>query len=236
MPIYVSEMAPYKYRGALNIMFQLTITIGILVANLLNYFFEKIEGGWGWRLSLGLAVVPALIIIIGSSFLTDTPNSLIERNKEDKAKELLRKIRGVEEIEDEFDDLKAASEQAKKVEHPWRNILQRKYRPQLTMAIAIPFFQQLTGMNVFVFYAPVLFKTMGFGNSASLMSAVITGIVNCLATVVSIVGVDKWGRRTLFLQGGIQMFISQVHIYICPNPNFHLSCHDYHCKVVKTEF
>ncbi|KAI3522541.1 hypothetical protein L1887_00407 [Cichorium endivia] len=87
VPLYLSEMAPYKYRGALNMMFQLSITIGILIANAANYGFAQIKGGWGWRLSLGGAVVPALIFIIGSLFLPDTPNSLIERGKIKEAKE-----------------------------------------------------------------------------------------------------------------------------------------------------
>lgn len=210
VPIYVSEMAPYKYRGALNMMFQLAITIGILVANLLNYFFAQIKGGWGWRLSLGGAVVPALIIIVGSFCLPDTPNSLIERGHHDEAKDQLVKIRGIPEVDEEFDDLVAASVSSKQVKNPWSAIFERKYRPQLTMAIAIPFFQQLTGMNVITFYAPVLFKTLGFGTNASLISAVITGTVNTLATLVSIFTVDKWGRRSLFLEGGIQMFLCQV--------------------------
>ncbi|KAL9666884.1 hypothetical protein QQ045_001228 [Rhodiola kirilowii] len=214
VPLYLSEMAPYKYRGALNIGFQLSITIGILVANVLNYFFDKIKGGWGWRLSLGGAVVPALIITIGSIVLPDTPNSLIERGKHEYAKKQLKRIRGVKDVEDEFQDLVAASEESKKVEHPWRNLLQRKYRPQLAMAILIPFFQQFTGINVIMFYAPVLFKTIGFGGSASLMSAVITGAVNVGATLVSIYGVDKWGRRALFLEGGAQMLISQIAVTI----------------------
>lgn len=205
-------MAPYKYRGALNIGFQLSITIGILVANVLNYFFAKIKGGWGWRLSLGGAIVPALIITIGSLVLPETPNSMIERGQHEKARTSLKRIRGVEDIDDEFNDLVAASEESRKIEHPWRNLLRKKYRPQLTMAILIPFFQQLTGINVIMFYAPVLFKTIGFGNDASLMSAVITGVVNVGATVVSIYGVDKWGRRFLFLEGGIQMLICQVSI------------------------
>ncbi|KAK6917456.1 Major facilitator, sugar transporter-like [Dillenia turbinata] len=212
VPLYLSEMAPYKYRGALNIGFQLSITIGILVANVLNYFFSKIKGGWGWRLSLGGAVVPALIITVGSLFLTDTPNSMIERGQLEGAKKKLIKIRGVENVDEEYDDLVAASEASKKVEHPWRNLLQAKYRPHLTMAILIPFFQQLTGINVIMFYAPVLFKTIGFGSDASLMSAVITGLVNVLATLVSIYGVDKWGRRFLFLEGGLQMLICQIAV------------------------
>ncbi|KAL6979981.1 Transcription factor stp1 [Sarracenia purpurea var. burkii] len=214
VPLYLSETAPHRYRGALNIGFQLSTTIGILVASVLNYFFANIKGGWGWRLSLGGAGIPALIIIFGSLFLPDTPNSLIERGRHDEAKERLRELRGVADVDEEFEDLVVASEASKKVEHPWRNLLRRKYFPQLTLAILIPFFQQMTGMNVFMFYAPVLFKTIGFGNDASLMSAVITGLVNGVATLVSIATVDRVGRRKLFLQGGIQMFLCQVAITI----------------------
>lgn len=205
-------MAPYKYRGALNIGFQLSITIGILVANILNYFFAKIKGGWGWRLSLGGALVPALIITVGSLVLPDTPNSMIERGQHDEARAKLQRVRGVDDVDEEFNDLVAASEASRQVEHPWRKLLERKYRPHLSMAILIPFFQQLTGINVIMFYAPVLFNTIGFGDDASLMSAVITGIVNVGATLVSIYGVDKWGRRFLFLEGGVQMLICQVNI------------------------
>ncbi|KAG9154447.1 hypothetical protein Leryth_026727 [Lithospermum erythrorhizon] len=214
VPLYLSEMAPYKYRGALNVVFQLSITLGILVANVLNYFFAMIRGGWGWRLSLGGAVVPGVIMTIGSLILPETPNSMIERGRHDEAKAKLKQIRGVPSVDDEFNDLVAASEASKQVIHPWKNILQRKYRPQLTMAVLIPFFQQLSGINVIMFYAPVLFKTIGFESDASLISAVITGGVNVVATCVSIYGVDKWGRRFLFLEGGSQMLISQVTFFI----------------------
>ncbi|CAI9780998.1 unnamed protein product [Fraxinus pennsylvanica] len=211
VPLYLSEMSPYNYRGTFNGCFQLMITIGILVANLLNYLFAKIEGGWGWRLSLGLAGVPAIIIIISSFFLSDTPNSLVDRGKEEEAKALLKRIRGVENVDVEFTDILAAKNEARLVQNPWQNILKRRcYRPQLVMSILIPFFQQLTGINVVMFYAPVLFKTIGFGSDASLMSAVITGIVNVLATLVSVAFADKWGRRTLFLEGGVQMLIFQL--------------------------
>ena len=155
-------------------------------------------------------MVPALIITIGSLVLPDTPNSMIERGQHEEAKKKLQRVRGVEDVEEEFQDLVAASQASKTVEHPWTNLLQRKYRPHLTMAILIPFFQQLTGINVIMFYAPVLFNTIGFKTNASLMSAVITGSVNVAATIVSIYGVDKWGRRFLFLEGGIQMLICQV--------------------------
>uniref|UniRef100_A0A7N2ME80 Uncharacterized protein n=1 Tax=Quercus lobata TaxID=97700 RepID=A0A7N2ME80_QUELO len=142
-------MALYKLRGSLNIIFQLCITIGILIANVVNYLTPKIKRGYGWR-----------------------------------------------EIEAEFEDLVAASEASKAVKHPWRNIQTRKYRPQLIMSMAIPFFQQFTGINVIMFYAPQLFKTIGFGDNASLLSALITGGINCFATLVSIYGqvidLPKW--------------------------------------------
>lgn len=203
-------MAPARLRGMLNISFQLMCTIGILVANLINYGTAKIGGGWGWRIGLGLAAVPAAIITLGALVLPDTPNSLIERGHDEKAKAQLRRIRGTDNIHAEFEDLVAASEEAKSVKHPWKNIRKSKNRPQLIFSILIPFFQQITGMNIIMFYAPVLFKTIGFGDDASLMSAVITGIVNLVATFVSIAVVDKFGRRILFLEGGIQMIFAQV--------------------------
>ncbi|KAI9126279.1 hypothetical protein K1719_002700 [Acacia pycnantha] len=208
VPVYLSEMAPTKIRGALNMGFQMMITIGILIANLINYRTAKLENGW--RISLGVGAVPALLLCVGSLFLSDTPNSMIERGKRDEAKAMLQKIRGTQNIDEELQDIIKASEAARLVEHPWKNILQPRYRPQLTFCSFIPFFQQLTGINVIMFYAPVLFKTIGFGNDAALMSAVITGLVNVLATLVSIFSVDKFGRRILFLEGGVQMFICQI--------------------------
>uniref|UniRef100_A0A0E0JK89 Major facilitator superfamily (MFS) profile domain-containing protein n=1 Tax=Oryza punctata TaxID=4537 RepID=A0A0E0JK89_ORYPU len=209
VPLYLSEMAPARMRGMLNISFQLMITVGILFANLINYFTDKINGGWGWRVSLGLAAVPAVIMTVGSILLPDTPNSLLSRGKENEARTMLRRIRGTEDIGPEYEDLVAASEATKAIENPWRTLLERRYRPQLVMSVLIPTLQQLTGINVVMFYAPVLFKTIGFGGTASLMSAVITGLVNMFATFVSIATVDRLGRRKLFIQGGIQMIIAQ---------------------------
>ncbi|KAH9299758.1 hypothetical protein KI387_031440, partial [Taxus chinensis] len=207
-PIYLSEMAPPKLRGALNIGFQLFIAIGVVTANLINYGTAKIDK-WGWRLSLGLAAVPAVIMVAGSLTLPETPNSLIERGQRERAKAMLQRIRGTPNVQEELDDLIQASEYSMTVRHPFRNILTKKYRPQFVMAVLIPFFQQMTGINVIAFYAPVLFRTIGFGSDAALMSAVILGVVNLVSIIVSIFIVDKYGRRFLFLQGGVQMVIFQ---------------------------
>ncbi|XP_047979604.1 sugar transport protein 13-like [Salvia hispanica] len=214
VPLFLSEIAPTRIRGGLNILFQLNVTIGILFANLVNYGTAKIKGGWGWRVSLGLAGVPAALLTVGALMVVDTPNSLIERGRLDEGKAVLKRIRGTDNVEPEFLELCEASRVAKLVKHPFRNLLMRRNRPQLVIAVALQVFQQFTGINAIMFYAPVLFDTVGFGNDAALYSAVITGAVNVLSTVVSIYSVDRVGRRVLLLQAGVQMFISQVVIAV----------------------
>ncbi|XP_039160205.1 hexose carrier protein HEX6 isoform X2 [Eucalyptus grandis] len=213
VPLYISEMAPPRHRGLFNNGFQFCVGIGVLSANLINYGTEKIEGGWGWRISLAMAAVPASILTVGALFLPETANSLIQRSDDhEKAEAMLRRIRGVNDVQAELNDLVKASSISKTVDHPFRNIIQREYRPQLVMSIAIPFFQQVTGINVISFYAPVLFRTIGLGESASLLSAVVTGLVGTISTFISMLVVDKLGRRKLFMIGGFQMLASQAMV------------------------
>ncbi|KAL6532326.1 Sugar transport protein 13 [Orobanche gracilis] len=214
VPLFLSEIAPTRIRGGLNILFQLNVTIGILFANLVNYGTAKIKGGWGWRVSLGLAGIPAGLLTLGALLVVDTPNSLIERGHSDEGKAVLKKIRGTDNVEPEFLELVEASRVAKQVKHPFRNLLMRRNRPQLIIALALQIFQQFTGINAIMFYAPVLFSTLGFGSDAALYSSVITGAVNVLSTLVSIYSVDKVGRRMLLLEAGVQMFLSQVIIAV----------------------
>lgn len=213
VPLYLSEMAPPRYRGAINNGFQFSVGVGALAANLINYGTEKISAGYGWRISLSLAAVPATILTIGTFFLPETPNSLLQRStNHQKALKMLQKIRGTENVATEFDDLVRASEVSRNLKNPFHEILKRKYRPQLVMAFAIPFFQQVTGINVIAFYAPLLFRTLGYGESASLMSAVLSGVVGMSCCFVSMLIVDKVGRRVLFQFGGLIMLISQVMV------------------------
>ncbi|XP_047180764.1 sugar transport protein 13-like [Vigna umbellata] len=214
VPVFLSEIAPSRMRGALNIMFQLNITLGILFSNLVNYATNKIKGGWGWRLSLGLGGLPALFLTLGAFVVVDTPNSLIERGHLEEGKTVLRKIRGIENIEPEFLALVDACTVAKEIKHPFRNILDRRNRPQLLISIALHVFQQFTGINAIMFYGPVLFNTLGFTKDASLYCTVIIGAVNVISTVVSIYSVDRLGRRMLLFEAGVQMFLSQFVIAV----------------------
>ncbi|KAI7990049.1 Sugar transport protein 14 [Camellia lanceoleosa] len=214
VPLYLSEMAPPKVRGAVNQLFQLTTCLGILVANFINYGTEKIHP-WGWRLSLGLATVPASLMFVGGLFLPETPNSLVEQGRLEEGRQVLEKVRGTKNVDAEFDDLIDASNAARAIKHPFRNLLKRKNRPQLVIgALAIPAFQQLTGNNSILFYAPVIFQSLGFGSGASLYSSTITSAALVVAALISMAFVDKLGRRAFFLEAGAEMIACNVAVAI----------------------
>ncbi|XP_047068392.1 sugar transport protein MST4-like [Lolium rigidum] len=209
VPLFLSEIAPPRIRGGLNALFQLNITVGILFANIVNFGTSKIHP-WGWRLSLSLAGLPALLLTASALFMVDTPNSLIERGMPELGKAVLKKIRGTDNVDPEFNEIVEASRVARNVKHPFRSLLQRRNRPLLAITVLLQMFQQMTGINAIMFYAPVLFTTLGFKADAALYSAVITGAVNALSTLVSVYTVDRVGRRMLLLDAGVQMFLSLV--------------------------
>ncbi|KAH7854943.1 hypothetical protein Vadar_019442 [Vaccinium darrowii] len=217
VPLYLSEMFPPIYRGAINNGFIFSVNIGAVSANLINYGTKKITGGWCWRISLGMAAVPASILTLGALFLPETPHSLIQLNIDPQAaKSMLQRIRGTRDVQSELDDLIKAREILKSVKHPFKKIVQKKYRSHLAMAILIIFFRRVSGIDVILFYGPVIFQTMGIGESASLMSAIMStivlGVVAVMLSFISMLIVDKLGRRILLMAGGIQMLVSQVMI------------------------
>lgn len=212
-PLYLSEIAPPKWRGALSTWFQFFMQVGVLAAGFINFVAAKHP--WGWRISLGLAVVPAALITIGALIIYDTPNSLVERGKIDEARKALHKIRGSDNVEPELEELVRQSQYAKSLnQEPFLTILERQYRPHLVIAVAIPLFQQLTGINMVAFYAPNLFVSIGFGHQAALLGNIILGLVNIVSVIVFSTIVDRVGRRVLFIIGGIQMLISQIAVAI----------------------
>ncbi|KAK6945296.1 LOW QUALITY PROTEIN: Major facilitator, sugar transporter-like, partial [Dillenia turbinata] len=182
----VSEMAPYKYRGSLNLPFPLSITNGILVTNIVYYFTNKIKDHWEQRISLGGAAFPAFFFAVSAlSFLTLLSPYL----DPEQAHQLLCRV---------LDDLKAAADASQRVTHPWKIVAMRKSRPQLTMSIPITFSPQLTGINIVIFFAPLLFKSIGSGVMFS-----------SLSNLIFMNFVDRVGRRGLFLQGVTPMLFSQ---------------------------
>ena len=210
-PVYLSEMAPPKWRGALSSGFQLFLGGGVVFATFINVKAAEM-GENGWRVALGCAAFPAIIMTVGAFFIPDTPSSLIQRGLVHEARASLNQVRGVDsDTEAELNDLISYNEASKAAtQQPYKTIFQRRYRPHLVLTAIIPSFQQLTGINIVAFYAPVLFRSIGFGAGGALIGALILGLVNLGSTAVSAIVVDRFGRRVLFLEGGIQMFLCQV--------------------------
>ena len=210
VPLYLSEVAPFNFRGALNMLFQLFTTIGILIAGLVNY---GVQDWWeGWRLSLGLAAAFALGLLVGSIILPESPNSLIERGRVEDGRRVLQRLRGTQDVEVEVEDIIEATELANRVtlRQSYSELLTPAYRPQLIISILIPFFQQFTGINAIMFYVPVIFNSLGSGRRGALLNTVIINSVNFVATFLSILTVDRLGRRFWFLEGGVQMILAQI--------------------------
>ncbi|GAB4861212.1 hypothetical protein Ancab_036370 [Ancistrocladus abbreviatus] len=208
-PLYLAEVAPPKWRGAFNTGFHLFIGVGLLAAAVINYYTANLP--WGWRASLGCAVFPSLIMLIGGCFIADSPNSLVDRGKMGEARHILKKIRGEEDVEAELAELVKSSELSKAAsQQPFFTIFERKYRPHLVMAFAIPFFQQVSGIFIIAYYGPAIFQSIGSGAKAAYIAAIILGIDNFCSILVSTFAVDRCGRRFLFLQGGSIMFVCQV--------------------------
>jgi len=209
--LYLSEMAPARFRGAFSNGFQLTLCLGSLAANVINYGADKLTGGWGWRLSLGLAGVPAAFFTLGAVFLPETPNSLVQQGADrGKVRALLQRIRGTDAVDAELDDIVAASGAGG---DGLRLILsQPRYRPQLAIAVLMPAFTQLTGINAVGFYAPVLLRSVGMGESLALLSTIITVAIYTASTVVFMFAIDRFGRRTLLIAGSLQMLASELLI------------------------
>lgn len=209
MPMYNAEVAPPHLRGGMNILFQWFVTFGILCAGLINYGCDFING-WGWRLALGLAAVPGVIVFLGGIVMPESPSSLIERGHYEKARSTLARIRGTSDVEEELADITEAARVSNLAPHPMRNLFKAQYRPQLMISLLFMMFQQFTGINAIIFYAPVLFNSIGSGHTASLLNTVIIGAVNVLATVVAIVMVDRLGRKFLLIAGVVQMVASEI--------------------------
>ncbi|KAG6512089.1 hexose carrier protein HEX6-like [Zingiber officinale] len=215
VPLYLSEMAPPRHRGAVNNAFDFFIVIGILAANLINYGTQRIRSHWGWRISLSLAIIPATVLAAGSVFLPETPNSILQRSTTpasvQTAAQTLREIRGADDVQDELDDMIAAAKVSKIGSFgSFAALLRPEYRPQLVLVVLIPFFKQMTGITAIAFYSPVIFRTIGLAERSSLLSTAIVSAITVASVLGSMLTVDRLGRRTLFFAGGAAMLASHL--------------------------
>ncbi|OEL26958.1 Sugar transport protein 5 [Dichanthelium oligosanthes] len=212
-PLYLAETSPTRWRGAFTTAYHFFFVIGTLSANVVNYFTNRIPN-WGWRVSLGLAGVPAAVIVMGALFVSDTPSSLMLRGETDKARASLQRIRGADaDVEAEFKDIVCAAEEARRNEEgAFKRLCGKGYRHYLVMTVGIGTFFDFTGMIVFAIFSPVLFRTVGFDSQKAIFGAVIISMVSLAGVVLSSFVVDRYGRRFLFLTGGTTMLIFEVAV------------------------
>ncbi len=204
VPLYLSEISPQKIRGMLVSLFQLAITAGILLSYLINRIFANFEFNWRWM--LGSGVIPAAILLIGISFLSDTPRWLISKNREQEAKDIFNKIEPEGDadthIKEIRETLSAKKTGSKTGFNKWM------FMP-VFVGVGIMFVQICTGINTIIYYTPTIFQIAGFSSRIGALYATIgIGFVNFIMTVVAIATIDRLGRKPLLYIGLWGMLIS----------------------------
>lgn len=204
-PLYISEISPREYRGALVSLNQLAITIGILVAYLVDMAFVHTHDTWRWM--FGFGIIPAAFLFFGMLFLPRSPRWLVSVGNITKAKETLKRIRGFFYEESELEGIQKS---IVKDTH-WTMLFQRWLLPAVVIGLGLGLLQQFTGINTIIYYAPTIFQMTGVDSNAGAIYATVgVGVVNVLFTIIALPLIDKWGRRPLLLTGMSLMLVSLI--------------------------
>ncbi len=204
-PMYIAELAPPSIRGALVTFNQLAITVGIAVAYWVDLAFAN--AGMGWRPMFAVAFIPGSILAIGMFFLSETPRWLAGKNRWDDASAALEHTLHGEEKQQELQEIRTSLEEERKTSV--RELFTPGLRLALLVAVGLAVFQQFVGINTVIYYAPTIFGYAGFSSaSAAILATSIVGVVNVLATILSLLLVDHIGRRPLLLTGISGMIVT----------------------------
>jgi len=203
VPLYIGEVAPPRVRGALVSFNQLAITSGILASYLVDYGLASSQN---WRLMFGLAAIPAVLMFTGMLFQRESPHWLIAQGREDEAREVLHRVRDQGDIDAEIAQVRELSER----NSSFREVLRPAVRHVMVIGVTLAVFQQITGINTIIYYAPTLLKSAGLGSSAALLANVVNGAVNVGMTIVAIRLLDRTGRRPLLLGGTTGMAAGMI--------------------------
>lgn len=202
-PAYVSEISPAKNRGKLVALYQFNIVFGILIAFLSNYLLRNVgENAWRWM--IGVEAFPALIYTLLIFTVPNSPRWLISKNRDEEAKDVLDLINPDGDSEQLLLEIKTENESHTAGE----NIFMKKYRFPLILAFLIAFFNQLSGINAFLYYSPRIFEEAGLGESTALLSSIGIGVTNVIFTLLGVFLIDRLGRKTLMYIGSIGYIIS----------------------------
>jgi len=204
VPLYIGEVVPPRVRGGLVSLNQLAITAGILVSYLIDY---GLSGSANWRLMFGLAAIPAVLLFVGMLLQKESPHWLIRQDRIDEARDVLKRVRNDDDdIDGEITDVQEVSRKEAGV----RELVSPSVRPLVFVGVMLAVFQQITGINTVIYYAPTLLQGAGFGSSAALLANVVNGAVNVGMTIVAIWLLDRAGRRPLLLSGTAGMAVGMA--------------------------
>jgi len=207
-PMYISEIAPASQRGTLVSFNQFAIVIGILLAYVFDYFLiDKVDG---WRYMLAIPFVFSIVfLILLSTSLPESPRWLLSKRKKEKAMNVLKRIGGENYAQQEMQSMEQSINLETNTEKvSFIEIFQGKTGKVVLLGTLLAAFQQITGINAVVNYAPVIFEKTGVGGDTALLQSMLVGLVNFLATLVALWLVDKKGRKTLLLWGAAGMSLA----------------------------
>ena len=226
-PLYISEISVARYRGTLVTLYQLAITIGFVIAYLVNYAINEYavgaEGkfepsGWWWKIMigenwrgmLGAETFPALLFFIALFFIPESPRWLVLKTKEEKARNIFMRIYGNIDANTQITDLKNLIQS--ETETSWKILLLPGFRTAMFIGVSLAILGQFMGVNAVLYYGPSIFQQTGLSEGDSLLYQVIIGAVNFGSTILAMAVIDKIGRKKLVYYGVSGMLITLVLI------------------------
>ena len=202
-PTYVSEIAPAEKRGQLVALYQFNIVFGILIAFVSNFLFKDF-GVQPWRWMVGIEALPAALYLLGIFSVPKSPRWVLFKKKDlDQAQAIFKEINGSVLTRTEIEEIKAEQEPTKQ-----KALFSKTYRFPILLAFLIAFFNQLSGINAFLYYSPRIFEAAGLQESAALLSSIGIGLTNLIFTLLGLYLIDKIGRRLLMIIGSIGYIVS----------------------------
>lgn len=213
-PMYISEISPASMRGRLAGSFQTNIVFGILVAFITNYIFSGF-GEDAWRLMFGIMIIPSALFYILLRTIPESPRWLVLKNREAEAILIFKKL-GTEKIDIAISEIRASLSEKKE------NLFQSKYVKPIFFAVVLAMFNQLTGINAILYYAPRIFSMAGFSEAESFLQPIYIGTANLIFTLLAMTLIDKVGRKKLLIIGsfGMILFLAlTAQVFSQPEPN-----------------
>ncbi len=203
-PMYIAEISPGRLRGRLVAVAQFNIVLGILVAFFSNYLLVGV-GADNWRWMFGVMAIPAATFFALLFFVPESPRWLVKKSRVDEASAVLEKVGAADVAKEISEIVSSLKEEAGELA---TRLFQRKYRFVIMCAVLLAVFNQLSGINVIMYYAPMIFEKAGASTNSAMLEAVAVGVTNMIFTIIAMFFIDKFGRKTLLLIGAVGMFLS----------------------------